>query len=745
MEKKEKTWQEYLFILFRRRWVWLLAFLSVMAVTALLTFTAKPVYEAKTSILIDVEERMQKAIFDMMSPLGQREAKIKNQVEILKSRTLALGVLEFVSHSQYHPFFEKLVSDLPAHKKLEQKLAYLKKNLKIQPVRGTDVIELKTMASDPVMASFLANAFADQYYQQSLRFTKGEISEVRQFLEAQLDNIQKELKVSEEALKAYKEKEKVTALPDETSELVKKLVEFDGLYNEAKTDLESAVKRMEYMQSQLDTRRSKLIQDITMVSSPLIMQLRNEIASLEAVKASYIAQGFDVNHPKIIEINQRIEDTKKGLITESSKIVSSELLSGDPLALSTDLVNKILLIEIDIHSLSAKTKALGTVVQTYAAQLNSLPEKSLQLARLERQAKVSENIFIMLKEKYEEVRIKEAGQIGSVRIIDQAYPPLSPIKPKKKLNLILGALLGILFATTMILAAEAFDTTVKTVPEIEKAGIPVLGTIPLIKENNKIWAGNGKHRSRIETEELKISSNLVTHLDPKSAVSEAYRTFRTNLQFTQADTPLKTILVTSPGPSEGKSTTISNLAITLSQSGLKTLVVDTDLRKPVLHGIFGVPKEPGVVHYLSGKADLKSVIKQTPLENIFLIPAGIIPPNPNELIGSQKFKNMVEELKGEFDFVLFDSPPMMVVADATVLSTILDGVVLVISAGQSHLANMEKVATSLKGLKANLLGGVLNKFKFEKIYGGYPYYYYYHHYYGDGKENKSGLSKIFSR
>jgi len=745
MEKKEKTWQEYLFILFRRRWIWLLAFFSVMGATVVLTLTSRPVYEAKTSILIDVEERMQKAIFDMMAPLGQREAKIKNQVEILRSRTLALGVLDFVSQSEYGSFFERLATDLPEEKKLEKKLAYLKKNLKIQPVRGTDFIELKTVASDPALASFLANSFADQYFQQSLKFTKGEISEVRQFLESQLEKTQKELKSSEETLKTYKEEKKVTALPDETSELVKKLVEFDGLYNEAKTDLESAVKRMEYMQSQLDTRRNRLVQDITTVSSPLIIQLRNEIANLEVVKASYIAQGFSVNHPKIAEINQRIEDTKKSLITESSKIVSSELLSGDPLALSTDLVNKILLLEIDIHSLSAKTKALRSVVETYTSQLNSLPEKSLQLARLERQAKVSENIFMMLKEKYEEARIKEAGQIGSVRIIDQAYPPLSPIKPKKKLNLIMGGLLGLLFATTLILSIEAFDTTVKTVPEIEKAGIAVLGTIPLIKENNKVWSRNGKHRNKIESEELKISSNLVTHLDPKSAVSEAYRTFRTNLQFTQADTPLRTVLVTSPGPSEGKSTTISNLAITLSQSGLKILVVDTDLRKPVLHGIFGVAREPGVVHYLSGKAELKSVIKQTPVENIFLMPAGIIPPNPNELIGSQKFKNMVEELKAEFDFVLFDSPPVMAVADATVLSTIMDGVVLVICAGQSHHATMEKIVSSLKGVKANVVGGVLNKIKLEKIYGGYPYYYYYHHYYGDGEKERNRLLKIFSR
>ncbi len=744
MEKKEKNWQDYLFILYRRRWVWLLAFAAVLAVMAALTFTAKPVYEAKTSLLVDMEGRMQKEIFDVISPLAQREAALKNQAEILKSRSLALEVLDYLSKSAHHQYFQDLVSgDMHENRRLEKKIEYLRDNLKIQSLRGTDIIELKTTAPDPVLAASLANAYAQQYFKQSLKFTRGEISEVRQFLEMQLENIQMELKISEEALKAYKERQKVAALPDETTELVKKLVEFEGLYNEAQTDLESNLKRMEYMRSQLDERRKKLVEDISTVSSPLIVQLRSEIANLEAVKASYIAQGISAAHPKILEINQRVEDTKKSLINESSKIVSSELLSGDPLAMSSDLVNKILLLEIEIHSLSAKAKALGKVVETYSFQLNLLPEKSLQLARLERQAKVSENIFVMLKEKYEEAKIKEAGQIGTVRIIDQAYPPLSPIKPKKKLNLILGTLLGFFLATSLILLIEALDTTIKTAPEIEKAGLSVLGTIPIIRDS-KIWSKNGKHRSKADLEELKISSHLVTHHDPKSAVSEAYRTFRTNLQFARVDGALKTILVTSPGPGEGKSTTVANLAITFSQSGFKTLLVDTDLRKPVLHSIFGVSKEPGLVHYLSGKTDIESIIKPTQIENIYLIPAGIIPPNPNELIGSLKFRQMVEEVTKGFDFVLFDSPPVMAVADATVLATIMDGVVIVISAGQSHLQTTERIVNSLKGVKAKVLGGILNKIKLEKIYGGYPYYYYYYHYYygqGDGKDGKKRVSK----
>src|SRR3989304_4891801 len=246
MDNQEKTWQDYLFIFYRRRAIWLLAFSSVLAAGAVFTFTTRPIYEARTSLLIDTEERMQKEIFDIISPLGQRESKLKNQVEILKSRSLSLSVLEFISRSEYNEVFEKLVSqNLPPERKLEKKIEWLKDNIKIQPIRGTDIIELKTTAPDPHLASFLANAIAQQYYLQSLKFTRGEVSEVRQFLETQLQNIQQELKTSEEALKVYKESKKVAALPDETTELVKQLVEFDGLFNAAQIELEWANKRME--------------------------------------------------------------------------------------------------------------------------------------------------------------------------------------------------------------------------------------------------------------------------------------------------------------------------------------------------------------------------------------------------------------------------------------------------------------------------------------------------------------------
>ncbi|MDP2960746.1 MAG: polysaccharide biosynthesis tyrosine autokinase, partial [candidate division Zixibacteria bacterium] len=489
------------------------------------------------------------------------------------------------------------------------------------------------------------------------------------------------------------------------------------------------------MRSQLSERKSHLVEDLSQISSPLIIQLRREMANLEGISAGYLAQGFPENHPKMVEIINRIEDIKQKLIKETSKLVSRELSSSDPLSYSQELVDKILILEIEIQSLTAKAEALKKIVDTYALNLNTLPEKSLQLARLERNAKLGENIFLMLKEKYEESRIKEAGQIGNVRIIDKALPPEDPIKPKKKINLLLGALLGLGLGLGMAFFVERLDNSLKSIEDVETTGLSILGSIPLIKSSKDKKSGKEEKKSE-EYQIKRITSNLVTHFEPKSPISEAYRTFRTNLQFARLDTPLKTILVTSSGPSEGKSTTVANLAITMAQMGTNTILVDSDLRRPVLHSIFNLQRNPGLTNYLAGNVPLREIIQKTPIENLSLLTCGVLPPNPSELLGSKKMKNLLEELKENYEMILFDSPPVIAVTDAAVLSTLLDGVVLVASSGSTSREAIQRAITLLENVKSHLIGGVLNKIKVESVYGSYHYYYYYHYYGGTKQKRK---------
>lgn len=732
--QKEISFQDYLIILKRRRWIILSAFLIILLSAGIFSFTTQPIYESSTTLMIEEDGGMRKEIFEISSYLKQ-ETMIKNQVEILKSRTLTESVLQVLLSSPYSRVWEEKVLGKRTDKvRTNDMVLILQNNTKVVPLKETDIIQVKVMAPDPDLSAFLANTIAEEYYKQSLRVSRGEITEVRLFLEEQLSNIQKELNQAEQALRVYKEKEKVAALPEETEELVKQLANFESLYNEAKTELEANQKRLSYMRKQLSERKNRLVEDVTQISSPLIIQLRQKMANLEGIRAGYLAQGFPEDHPKMEEIVNRIKEIKQKLVKETSELVSKELSASDPLAYPQELVDKILILEIEIQSLTAKSEALNKIVNTYSDNLNTLPEKSLKLARLERNAQVGENIFLMLKEKYEESRIKEAGQIGNVRIIDKALPPEDPIKPKKKINLLLGALLGLGLGLGMALFVERLDNSLKSIEDVERTGLSILGSIPLIKSSKD--KGPKKEEKKSEDYQIKIiASNLVAHFEPKSPISEAYRTFRTNLQFARLDTPLKTILVTSSGPGEGKSTTVANLAITMAQMGTNTLLVDSDLRRPILHSIFNLQRTPGLTNYLAGNVPLGEIIQPTPIENLSLLTCGVLPPNPSELLGSKKMKQLLEELKERFETILFDSPPVIAVTDAAVLSTLLDGVVLVVSSGYTSREAVIRGITLLENVKSRLIGGVLNKIKVESVYGSYHYYYYYH-YYGRTKEKR---------
>jgi len=366
---------------------------------------------------------------------------------------------------------------------------------------------------------------------------------------------------------------------------------------------------------------------------------------------------------------------------------------------------------------------------------------------LERATRLDEKITLMMKEKFEESRITEVGQLGSVRIIDPANPDYIPIKPKKKMNLILGVIMGLGLGIGVTFVLEYFDNSVRSVEDIEKSGMPILGSIPIIRleQTPKRYGKNGKHHSssKLDTHEAKtIAGRLITHFAPKSPISEAYRSLRTSIQYARADTPLKTIVVTSPGPQEGKSTTVANLAITIAQMGTKTLLVDTDLRRPVLHSIFNLSRSKGISNYLVGKAEFDEIIFKTDIDNLYVMPCGTLPPNPSELLGSKAMKHCISELKERFDIILFDSPPIMAVTDAAVLSSEVDGVILVIKAGQTDRNAVLRSFEILRNIPNQILGALLNVVNVEGVYGSYYYYYYHYYYYGkDGTKKSSRIKK----
>jgi tyrosine-protein kinase Etk/Wzc len=604
----------------------------------------------------------------------------------------------------------------------------LREMITISPLRDTDIIEIRGRASTALEAAAVANAMATAYVQTNTADARGEIRDVKGFLEEQLGTARTRLAQSEEELKAYQERGKVASLPEETASLVDKLAYFAGLYNEAQVDLQTSQKRLEASREQLAEQQKGLVDQVAQVSSPVINQLRGDIANLEAIRSKYLAQGYGKEHEKMVEIERRIKETRNKLLETAREVAGKQLASADPLAFSQSLVDRILGLQVEIETLAARVSALKAVADTYETRLEQLPEKSLQLARLERAAKVNENVLTMLMEKYEESRITEAGETGSVRIIDEAREPERPVRPKKKLNVLFGCVLGLLMSAGYTLARDRTDRRVIEVEELEAVPqVPVLGWVPAIRTRNsgKTARHSPKGKGLASDTSAEIERRLLVHLEPYSPESESYRTLRTNIRFLGVDRPVKSIVVSSPGASEGKSTTVANLALTMAQAGARTLLVDSDLRRPTLDSILKVKNGLGLTELLTGTRPFEDCLTQTGVQNLSVIGSGTLPPNPSEMLGSERMRKMVEVFSGSFDYVLFDSPPILAVTDAAVLSSLVDLTVVVVRSGRTSWTHLSRALALLRNVRARQIGTVLNAVETGGLYRHYGYYGYY--------------------
>ncbi|MDO9026906.1 MAG: polysaccharide biosynthesis tyrosine autokinase [bacterium] len=724
-ETSQPGLQDLLRIIIRRRWIVLGAFLSVLVSSIIFSFRQPNIYEASISLLV---QRDNKPILGMMLETEQSRNMINNQVEIIRSRSLAAEAATLLRARPDAAQLGFIAGDLLTE--------YIQYSITVLSARTTDIITVIATSNNPVQAEAMANTVGQAYIARNLSYSRGEFSEVRRFLEVQLPVIEKRLFGGENQLRLFKQTNQVVSLSDESKFLIDKLTGFESQYNLTKVDRESAEKRLAYLQDQLDFQKKNMLENVSQVSSPLASGLRQDLLTLQTQMATMTSQGFPGDHPKMKELTKKIENTKSRLKEEISKIVAQKNGGIDPIMLSEELVVKILDLQVEIETYKAKELAQQRVVNEYLEKLKAIPPKEVELARLTRQFELDDNIYKMLMEKYEEVRISEAGKLGNVKIIDRAQVPKEPVGPRRKLNILFGGMLGLALGIGLVLLMEYMDTSLKNIHDIEQfLALPVLGMIPAIdQEDVASQAENGKTPNGATS----IAERLISHHLPKSPISEAYRILRTNLQFLNPDAPLKTILVTSSGPSEGKTTTAANLAITMAQVGSRTLIVDADLRRPMVNGVFGIPQEPGLTELLVKGGDLQKAMVSTDIENLFILPAGTIPPNPSELLSSQKMKRLIQEMKNCCDLVILDCPPVITVTDAAVLAAEADCVVLVIQSGKTDREAARRAKSLLTNVKAKIAGAVLNNISSDMLAG---YSYYYHYYYEDGHRKKGGKGK----
>jgi capsular exopolysaccharide synthesis family protein len=739
-----------------------LIFSVTVMITVYFTLTSRPVWQAVTSVMIK-ESGADASSFVLNFSMNNTKQRLQNEMEVLKSFNLHEQVINALiadgSADELALFGTRYVRvryrlqdyfldwvgrstdslTVPSEMNFSQRIQIVEKlreNTKISTVRETDVLKIAISSADSSDAVFLANKVSSTYRNLDLAGGQGELHFVLTFLDSQIVKYEQRLEVVEDELQAFQSDQQIYSLDGSAELLLKDLTDYESIYYTNIAELQVAQERVSYLKSQLSESEKALMDEITNTNNPMIVALRGKIAELEAQKVQQMVdEGWAETSLQSRDFNRRISEMKKKLTSITESLILSGWSEEDPFAASQEIFNKIVEQEVEVHSSRSRAREYKKLVNRMSNRLTNLPVQTLQYARLERDLKLNENLYLTMKQKYEESRITEVGQMGKVRVLDPALIA-ERVKPNKKMNLFLGIILGLGLGIAYASVKEFLDNTVKAVEHLERKGLTILGIIPDMLGNSKSAIKKASSPSKGGTD---FKRRLITYEDPKSPISESYRSLRTNVNYASTtEKKIKSLLISSSQPGEGKSTTTANLAIAFAQLRKKTLLVDADLRKPVQHNVFGHPRGPGLAEYLIGEvADLNEIILPTKVDNLSIITAGGLPPNPSELLGSEGMSSLVAYLENEYDMVLFDSPPIVAVTDASMISGEIDAIALVVKAGQTERSAVDRALDMIRSANAPLIGSILNGASQESLGGKYAYYYSYYNYYYNSAEEKS--------
>ena len=749
--RSNKILQDYIAIILQGKKIVLSIWIAVFTIIALYTFMTKRVYQSSATILVDTKAKSVDMMTDLMG-LGS-ENNIKNELEILKSRSLAETVAKkllekhFLDDSLHTPiqviqFGEGVIGE---NEKLEAIAGRLQGSVQFETMMDADVIKITTSSSHPEEAALLTNLYAESYYERNLRTSRLKFSSARFFLNEQLKKRQEQLTNAEQALQKYMEGSGIVYLDEAAKQLIEQISKAEASRDALAVDIEAATQNLNSYQKELERREPEVARLIQSADDSYIRLIQEQLAKLEVSRDLTLSQKQQTTDKSQVDARlQETEDQIRSLRSNLDKRTADFLRSGfpsdgggrdgmSPASFLSQMKQKYFEAKLQLGGLKAKKAVLDSVIRKYDRNFESIPQKSIQFAQLQRTRLSEEKTYLMIEEKFNEASIAEQSKSGYIDIVDRAIASNTPVSPNVTNNLLMGLILGLGLGVGVVLFRDYIDSRIRKPEDLKKIGLPPLGVIMLM--NEEITKLGGK--LKINVSGKMIDAHLITHTNPFSSIAEAYRQLRTNVQYARIDFPLRsihfplrTILVTSPNPIEGKSTTVSNLSIAFAQAGKKVLVVDTDLRKPNLHIEFDLKRSPGITDVLFNTSELKAVIQQTVIKNLDLLCCGTIPSNPSELLGSTAMKTFMVTVKKKYDMVLFDSSPVLAVTDSSILSTLVDGVIVVASAGQTNTNSLIRAIESLEGIRAYVLGVMLNNFNPRSAYGGYYGYRHYKYQYG---------------
>jgi capsular exopolysaccharide synthesis family protein len=586
----------------------------------------------------------------------------------------------------------------------------LRSRLTIDPVKSSRLAYVRIDDTSPARARKIADAVAAAYIDQNLQTAIDSSGSAVVWLSGQLDHLQHELESNENELYKFKEANELPSisLNDASNMLRIEMQELDTALTHTRTKRAELEARAAAL-AKIDANNPEEIPSTELLTNAFLQTLRAEYEQAVKARDALTAAGKDTNHPQMKAAEGQLEVTRAALIAQIRNIQGS-------VARDLDVIK---------HQEAAET-ALFETSRRKAVELNM---KEIEYHRLDRTREQNEKLYQLLITKKKEADLARMMRVNNIRVVDSAVEPVAPIRPRVSVFLLGGLAIGLLLGLALVWVREQLDNSLKTPDDIETdLGVTFLGLLPQ-SETETPGAGEPKakgrrRRSRRDPDPSGVPA-LVVHDHPMSGFAEAARSIRTNLTFMSPDKPFRTVLVTSAAPAEGKTTTACSLAIALAQAGQRVCIVDCDLRRPRLHRIFDRVGDAGVTNVLVGDATIAEVAKPTVVGNLWCIPAGSLPPNPADVLHSTRFSKFLKDLSEHFDRVIVDSPPLVAVTDSAIVSTVVDGTIVVIRSFRTARQVAQQGLRSLRDVDAAVIGVVLNAVDFKR----HEYSYYYHYYY----------------
>ncbi|MFL6213236.1 MAG: GumC family protein [Blastocatellia bacterium] len=598
-------------------------------------------------------------------------------------------------------------------KRIEGCIAKLNAGITVEPVKETRALRISFSHPDPELAALVTNSLAENFLSRNFETKTQKFTDAAKWLNDSTARLKAKVQEAEEKLAAYT-REHGIFLTDKDGTLT--TTKLSRLHEESlRAESERVLKESLYQEVKEGRVRNnpEAYADMLFKNSPKMVELQKQLAEMQSQKAELSVKYGDEN-PKVKEVNEKIIVIEKQ-IAESQLSLEEKLKTEYERALRDEQKFKAMLV-------SAKGEA------------TTQNEAAIQFNLLKGDVEVSKQLYQEFLNKTNQAEAQKVEQQNNLRIIEAAEVPNAPVSPRRGFAILAALLLSTGVGIGLAFFLEYLDNTIKTVEDVSRyAQLPALSVIPAVAGSlpRKLAARNRKAMpaSLINSER---AHQLVT-LDPHSSAAEAYRVLRTSVLLSAAGQPPKTVLITSGQPGEGKTTTAINTAISLAQLGASVLIIDCDLRRPTTHKVLGVEYVQGLSTYLSqAHVTLDEVIQPLPIENLSLLPCGPIPPNPAELIISDRMKEMLTELSVRYDHIIIDSPPLINVTDPVILSTMVDGVILVVHGGKSTRDIVRRARQELATVGAKVFGVVLNNVDLRRE--GYDDSYY-NRYYSNYSEN----------